>query len=61
MKTFAVGDQHHGMYVRDQREGWGAYTWGNGDSYEGEWKNGCMNGLGVKRMENGDELWRMAE
>ena len=30
-------------------------TWPNGDKYDGEWFNDCINGKGTMTWENGDK------
>ena len=41
----ATGDVHEGYYVKDKRQGWGMYTWLNGDKYVGLWFDGLMHGV----------------
>lgn len=35
------------------KDGYGKQTWSNGDTYEGQWKNGKQHGWGVNRWEDG--------
>ncbi|MFI5150912.1 MAG: family 16 glycoside hydrolase [Bacteroidia bacterium] len=37
-------------------QGWGKYEWTNGATYEGEWLNGLMSGVGTYSTRSG-ELW----
>lgn len=33
--------------------GYGKYTWGNGDTYEGDFSEGSRSGVGILRKFNG--------
>ena len=46
-------EKYEGEYVNDKFEGNGKYTYGNGEYYVGEWKNGLRNGKG-KFYKNGN-------
>ena len=35
--------------------GLGKHVWQNGETYEGEWKGGKMDGKGKKTYQNGSE------
>lgn len=37
----------------DNRHGFGIYTWPDGKSYEGFWKNNLMHGEGKMNFTNG--------
>lgn len=46
------------LYIKDtgnenKRNGRGKYTWSNGDTYDGEWKNNQPNGEGILILTNG--------
>lgn len=38
-----------------KRDGKGTYTWPNGDTYSGEWKQGVMNGQGIFNYYSGEQ------
>ena len=44
-----IGDRKDG-----KREGWGTYTYSNGDVYEGQWKDDMRHGKGTYKYHNGD-------
>ena len=51
-----------GHWVGEKQEGHGAYTYSNGDIYDGEWKQDKRDGHGEFKMVNGvcaDPLPRM--
>lgn len=47
---------YEGSYVSDVREGFGIYTYRNGDRYEGNWMNDTPNGRGVVEFANGKKV-----
>ena len=42
-----IGDYYTGAIADGKREGFGIYTYPNGDVYEGEWENDRKNGKGI--------------
>jgi len=44
-----------GCISGDCENGYGAYIWPNGDKYEGEWKDGKMDGQGTFIFPIGEE------
>ena len=44
---------YNGEFDKEQRNGYGEFTWHNGDVYEGEWKNGNIHGKGKMTLYNG--------
>jgi len=51
-----------GGFVNNKFEGPnGIYRWWDGDEYEGSWKNGERNGIGVFRLANGTVEYSMYE
>ena len=42
-----VSLQYEGSWDNDQRDGFGTYTYANGDVYNGEWKAGAKSGNGA--------------
>jgi len=46
-KCPTTGAHYVGYHVNGLRSGFGIYTWGNGDVYEGYWENSRMNGEGT--------------
>lgn len=40
----ADGDKYIGGYQENLKSGIGTFTWQNGNSYEGQWKEGYMHG-----------------
>lgn len=44
---------YEGELIDGKRNGYGTYTWDNGDKYEGEWKNDQRNGYGTYYYKNG--------
>ncbi|SFZ73222.1 hypothetical protein [Chitinimonas taiwanensis] len=56
-----TGDQYHGEFRGDYREGWGSYTWGSqspwaGQNHEGEYLKDLREGFGVYFWPNGDKF-----
>jgi hypothetical protein len=50
--TFAgSGDVYEGQWVNNAQTGKGKYTWGDGESYEGEFLDNMRHGLGITRNE----------
>jgi len=49
----------YGTYIGEVRfwkpDGYGTYTWLNGDKYVGEWRNGLRNGQGTYTWLNGNK------
>lgn len=45
-----------GDWRRDQRHGFGAYYYANGDVYEGHWRKGVKEGLGTYTWGNSKEV-----
>ena len=45
-----------GEWKDDKKEGWGTYTWDNGNKFEGEWKNNTRNGKGTLYYTNGEKM-----
>lgn len=45
--------KYEGTIINTKLEGFGKYTWSNGDYYVGEFKNGLMNGKGTTFMADG--------
>lgn len=41
------GNKYEGAFENKRRHGKGAFTWTNGDTYIGHWKDGLANGEGV--------------
>lgn len=39
--------KYQGQFKNEKRQGFGIYTWKNGNVYEGEWVDGGKNGLGI--------------
>ena len=45
------------LFLREEYgEGFGKYTYLDGDKYEGDWKNGEWDGQGTITFSNGDKL-----
>lgn len=44
--TWKDGSSYEGFFENDKFSGHGKYNWGNKRQYEGEWKDGKMNGKG---------------
>jgi hypothetical protein len=42
------GNVYTGMFVADNKEGAGRFSWSNGDIYEGEWVKDEMHGQGTR-------------
>jgi len=50
-----------GDWSEDWNDCEGSYTYDNGETYTGEWKNGEIHGFGIYRFDNGDSYegyWR---
>lgn len=43
---FPDGSQYAGKWFDSKMQGYGTYTWKNGNKYEGFYKNGLRNGQG---------------
>jgi len=43
-----------GDYFKGKVGGKGLYKWVNGDTYDGEWKEGNKHGYGVWKNDSGD-------
>ncbi len=41
------GSNYTGMYSNGEKNGKGLYIWGDKSTYDGEWKNDCIDGKGV--------------
>ncbi|MAO71749.1 MAG: hypothetical protein CMD02_04485 [Flavobacteriales bacterium] len=48
--TFIDLDKCYG----DCEDGWGTYTWGDGETYTGEWKDGLPHGKGTYKWADGE-------
>ena len=48
-------ERYVGMFENDKINGYGVYTWRDGDEYKGEWKDDKMHGDGVFTWKNGDK------
>jgi hypothetical protein len=51
----SVYSEYRGDLANGRPHGFGSITVETGLSYEGEWKNGLMEGVGALRLPNGDE------
>jgi len=47
------GNKYIGPYRDGERNGLGTYIWENGDVYKGEFKNGLLDGYGIKSSSRG--------
>ena len=45
------------VILKVTRNGYGVYTWNNGDSYSGNWLNGKKHGYGEFRWASGT-MWK---
>ena len=48
------GDSYIGQWVLNKPNGFGKHLWGNGDEYEGEWKQCLRHGQGCDNFAIGD-------
>ena len=58
------GRTYEGEYHKDQKHGWGVYTWNTGKKYEGPWLVGKQHGKGKFTNEKGLEkfgIWENGE
>ncbi|CAJ1352654.1 unnamed protein product, partial [Effrenium voratum] len=53
------GRCYKGQYVRDQKDGFGIFTWADGRRYEGYWCKGRQHGVG--RLCNSQGSHRLAQ
>ena len=52
------------MFKKNLPEGTGNFFWADGVKYEGQWKNGVQDGIGVQIFDNGKEMkgfWRSGQ
>ncbi len=60
--TYTCGNYYDGEFVDDKFHGKnGIHHWFDGDEYEGEWKDGERQGIGVFRSSNGSVNYSMYE
>lgn len=55
MQQCTDGSNYVGQYKEAKREGYGVYTFHNGDCYLGTYKQDLPNGLGVYLFEKGQK------
>lgn len=53
VEVFIKGGFYQGKINNNKREGYGKFTFMNGDYYIGQWFNDKMHGLGIKYRQNG--------
>jgi len=51
------GSRYEGGYLNGKAEGFGIFTWPNGEVYEGEWKNGLKHGSGMWKGVRGESYY----
>ena len=52
-----VNGEYDGPYINGKRVGKGKFTWRNGETFEGRWKNDKRNGHGEWRDEAGRPIY----
>ena len=50
---FRMPYMHASPMQEGQKDGMGIYTWPNAASYRGEWRDGCMHGVGTFESPDG--------
>jgi hypothetical protein len=60
--TYSNGSYYEGFFVDDKFHGdRGVYHWNDGDEYDGGWKDGERNGVGIFRASDGTVEYSMYE
>lgn len=52
-------DAYKGNLLNGLKDGYGVYTWSNGEKYDGEWSNDMMNGTGAFYYASGTTGYKL--